>query len=161
MSDRFRKPRAHAPRAAASEPPMTAGARKKHSAAIRRHNAALARQEAWGEGGCGRRRNARCASLWRAFSNRHMQSAPNKTIVIGRFRAYRPAADGYGGEVEIEVVRNISPDSERDFLKHGPGDALLAFTPEPKIPVGDAEVTAELTFLGGPRGGRAVLQSFK
>lgn len=89
-----------------------------------------------------------------------MKAAPNKTILTGRLKTYTPAPDGYGGEVEIEVAANVSPEPGGDFLKPQPGATLRAFTPQPKeaLPLG-ADVTAELTFLGGPRGGRAVLQS--
>ncbi|MCU0896828.1 MAG: hypothetical protein MUC55_04940 [Burkholderiales bacterium] len=94
-----------------------------------------------------------------------MKAAPNKTVVTGKLRKFEPAADGYGGDVEIEVARNESPDPAADFIKPQPGKTLRAFyaQPEPSasaLPIGK-RVRVELTFLGGPGGGRAVVQSLK
>jgi hypothetical protein len=94
-----------------------------------------------------------------------MKAAPNKTVVTGKLRKFEPAADGYGGDVEIEVARNESPDPAADFIKPQPGKTLRAFyaRPEPSasaLPIGK-RVRVELTFLGGPGGGRAVVQSLK
>lgn len=94
-----------------------------------------------------------------------MKAAPNRTVVTGRLKKYEPAADGYGGEVEIEVVRNESPDPSADFIKPEPGKTLRAFYAQPdpparSLPIGK-RVRVELTFLGGPGGGRAVVQSLK
>lgn len=90
---------------------------------------------------------------------RLMQVKPNKTIVAARLKNYAPASDGYGGNVELEVLENISPKPEDDFLQPAPGTVLRAFTaqPEKSLPIG-RDVTAELTYIGGPGGGRAVLQ---
>jgi hypothetical protein len=94
-----------------------------------------------------------------------MKAAPNKTVVTGKLRKFEPAADGYGGDVEIEVARNESPDPAADFIKPQPGKTLRAFyaQPEPSasaLPIGK-RVRVALTFLGGPGGGRAVVQSLK
>ena len=91
-----------------------------------------------------------------------MKSAPSTTIVTGVLRSYRTAADGVGSDVEIEVLRNESPDGARDFIKPEPGKILHAFHGETasrsaaqKI---GRKVRVRLTFLGGPFGGRAVIE---
>lgn len=94
-----------------------------------------------------------------------MKAAPNKTILIGRLLRFEAAADGYGGEVEIETIRNESPDPAKDFLKPQASGRLRAFVPEPDAALLSSLigrlVRAELTFLGGPSGGRAVVQDLK
>jgi hypothetical protein len=92
-----------------------------------------------------------------------MKTAPNATVLTGRLLGYTPADDGYGGELEIEVRSNESPDPARDFLRPEPGKVLRAFyaqsdPPAGALPIGKL-VRVELTFLGGPFGGRAVVQS--
>jgi hypothetical protein len=94
-----------------------------------------------------------------------MRAAPNKTIVTARLRKYESAADGYGGELELEVIRNESPDPATDFLRPQAGKTLRAFyaqtdPPAASLPLG-RRVRVELTFLGGPVGGRAVVQSLR
>jgi hypothetical protein len=94
-----------------------------------------------------------------------MKSAPNHTVVTGTLRACALAADGYGGDVEIEVVANESPDPNGDFIKPALGQVLRAFCPPPDLARTQSlvgrRVRVQLTFLGGPSGGRAVVQSLK
>jgi len=94
-----------------------------------------------------------------------MKAAPNRTVVTGTLRACAPAADGFGGEVEIDVAANESADPNADFIKPAPGQALRAFCSPPDLAGTHAlvgsRVRVQLTFLGGPSGGRAVVQSLK
>jgi hypothetical protein len=94
-----------------------------------------------------------------------MKTAPNKTVVTGLLQGYEPAADGYGSNVQIEVVSNESPVASTDFIKPEAGGTLRAFCPEPSeralSSLKGQVVKVELTFLGGPSGGRAVVQSIK
>ena len=60
-----------------------------------------------------------------------MKTPPNKTVVTGRLQKFEPAVDGYGGDLEIEVVSNESPDPSADFIKPEAGKQLRAFYPEP------------------------------
>lgn len=92
-----------------------------------------------------------------------MRAKPNRTIITGWLRAYVPAPDGYGGEIEVEVIANESADAASDFLQLLPGQTLRAFYAQPApaataLPRGH-RVRVELTFLGGPGGGRPVVQS--
>ena len=94
-----------------------------------------------------------------------MKARPNSTVVRGRLQKFEPAADGYGGDIEIEVVANKSPDPSADFLKQEGGALLRAFyAPPPQLDISlliGRLVTVELTFLGGPSGGRAVVQTLR
>ena len=80
----------------------------------------------------------------------------------GVLRKFEPAADGFGGDVEIEVSKNESPDPAADFIKPKPGKTLRAFYGQVPLPVPiGRRVRVELTFLGGPFGGRFVVQSLR
>jgi len=94
-----------------------------------------------------------------------MKAAPNTTVVTGTLRTYAAAADGYGGTVEIEVIRNESPDPAADFIRPTTGGTLRAFYAQPDppaaaLPIG-RRVRVELTLLGGPFGERMVVQSLR
>ena len=93
-----------------------------------------------------------------------LKTPPNKTVVTGRLQKFEPAGDGYGGDLEIEVLSNESPDPSADFIKPEAGKQLRAFYPEPSERISlliGRLVRADLTFLGGPSGGRAVVQSIR
>ena len=92
-----------------------------------------------------------------------MKAAPNSTVVTGTLRACVPAQDGYGNHVDIEVTSNDSPDPSADFIKPELGKTLRAFlAPQPQLDLVQRlvgrDVTATLTYLGGPSGGQAVVQ---
>jgi hypothetical protein len=94
-----------------------------------------------------------------------MRAKSNKTTITGWLRTYQPAPDGYGGEIEIEVIANESSDAASDFLQPLPGHSLRAFYAQPNppataLPLGK-RVKVALTFLGGPSGGRPVVQSIR
>lgn len=84
---------------------------------------------------------------------------PNRTLVRAVLNAYAPAADGYGGELDLRILRNDSTSAEEDFLKPEVGKSIKAFSHErPMIDIGRT-VDIQLTLLGGPRGERAVVQA--
>ena len=95
-----------------------------------------------------------------------MKAAPNNTVVTGTLRKCEPAADGFGGDIEIEIATNESPDPNADFIKPEPGKPMRAFcAPQPDLAdlsvlIGQ-RVRVQLSFLGGPFGGRAVVRSLK
>ncbi len=87
-----------------------------------------------------------------------MQIKPNQTILEGKVTSIRPHHEGWGADVDLEVLRNVSPSAEEDFLNPRPGQTITTFTAEPgKLVVGNL-VRAQATLLGGPHGERAVLQ---
>ncbi|MEO8133373.1 MAG: hypothetical protein ABI831_05310 [Betaproteobacteria bacterium] len=88
-----------------------------------------------------------------------MQARPNKTLLRAILRAFVPAADGLGGSVELHVLRNDTKSPDDDFIRPEVGASLQAYTSSaPSIPPG-SEVNVELKFLGGPRGGRPIIQA--
>ena len=93
-----------------------------------------------------------------------MKAAPNETSIHGTLLNYTPAADGYGGEVEIEVIRQDGKDPSSDFIRPAVGSRVRAFcppeSPAPNLPVGQ-RVNATLTFSGGPFGSRIVVRSLR
>lgn len=95
-----------------------------------------------------------------------MRSAPNATLVSGLVRRCDLAADGIGGELEIEVASNDTPDPTTDFIQPELGKPLRVFFGElsgatdTRLLIG-RQVRAHLTFLGGPKGGRVVVQKLE
>lgn len=91
-----------------------------------------------------------------------MLAEPNETLVSGIVVDWQPAADGQGGDVVIEVLANESPAAPRDFIKPQIGKRLNAYCPpdlqKQAIALMRRRVRAKLAFLGGPGGGRAVVQ---
>jgi hypothetical protein len=88
-----------------------------------------------------------------------MRIKPNRTVVRGRVRAIRPEPDGYGAELELEVLANESPSPDEDFLRPAPGSRLKAFLADPEQVKLDDEVRVLAVLVAGPRGGRAVIES--
>ncbi len=88
-----------------------------------------------------------------------MLAKPNTTVVEGKVGAIRPHADGWGADVDLEVLRNVSPNKASDFLSPEPGRTMTVFTAEPQqLHVGD-RVRARLSLLAGPGGGRTVVEA--
>ncbi len=84
---------------------------------------------------------------------------PNQTHLKGVVRAIHPEADGWGANVELEVMQNESPSEDEDFLQPDPGSIIQVFAAEPsKLKVGDL-IRARARLLAGPFGGRSVLES--
>ncbi|MBL0163884.1 MAG: hypothetical protein IPP82_09660 [Xanthomonadales bacterium] len=84
---------------------------------------------------------------------------PNRTRVRAVLNAYAPAADGYGGELDLQVLRNDSASADEDFLKPKVGSSIKAFAHEQPVIEPGQTVDIELTVLGGPRGERTVVQA--
>lgn len=94
-----------------------------------------------------------------------MKAAPNQTIVTGILTAFEAAPDGFGGDIAIDVADNASPEPAADFLRPRPGETMRAFygALDAAIaqPLVGRRVRVELTFNGGPGGGRAVVRSLE
>lgn len=88
-----------------------------------------------------------------------MQARPNKTVLRAILRSFVPAADGLGGNVELHVLHNDTLSPEDDFIRPDAGASLQAYTSSAPSIVPGSEVTVELKFLGGPSGGRAIVQA--
>ena len=85
-------------------------------------------------------------------------SSQNCPKVRAKFRKFVPAEDGYGGDVELEIIENRSLSEEHDFLRPKAGEILKAFAGVAPNLASGTEVTANLTYVGGPSGGRVLLQ---
>jgi hypothetical protein len=84
---------------------------------------------------------------------------PNRTLLQARVLAIRPERDGWGAEVDLEVVRNESESPEEDFLRPAAGSTVTAFAAEPaRLQVG-SRVRVQASLIAGPAGGRVVLES--
>lgn len=82
----------------------------------------------------------------------------NETTVQAKVNRIVPCGDGYGHDVELEILGNESADAGADFLKPKPGDRLQVFAAD----LGDLEtgvrIRAALGLSGGPFGQRTVLR---
>ena len=88
-----------------------------------------------------------------------MRVKPNRTVVRGRVSSIRKESDGWGAQVELQVLQNESPSPEEDFLRPEEGSTMTAFLPDPaELKVGDV-VRAAASLNAGPFGGRSVIQS--
>lgn len=94
-----------------------------------------------------------------------MQSAPNQTVVKARVIAYAPAPDAQGGEVSFEVLANETLDKSSDFIRPSVGLRMNAYYPDSDLrsmePVIGATVTICMKFMGGPSGGRPIVENLK
>lgn len=88
-----------------------------------------------------------------------MNAAPNQTSVKAVVKHIAPAADGYGSELELEILANESANPAADFLQPKKGDRLKVFTASLGKLAEGSEIRATLGLLGGPSGERAVLRN--
>jgi hypothetical protein len=84
---------------------------------------------------------------------------PNETRVEAMIKHIAPCADGYGQELELEILGNESPDPNADYLKPKTGDQLKVFAAEPGAIKAGWRIRATLGLSGGPFGQRAVLRA--
>jgi hypothetical protein len=84
---------------------------------------------------------------------------PNETTLKGRVTRVEMAADGFGGDVSIEVTEVPAGDDSPDFVGTSPGATLRLFAAEPhKVKQGELySVTASM--VGDARGQRLVMRS--
>lgn len=83
----------------------------------------------------------------------------NETAVRARVSGVTPSPDGYGHEVELEILGNDSPDPDADYLKPKAGDRLTVFAADLSDVRAGGQVHATLGLAGGPFGQRAVLRA--
>jgi hypothetical protein len=82
----------------------------------------------------------------------------NETRVQALITHVAPCADGYGHELDLEILGNESPDPNADFLKPKIGDHLMVFAVEPGALKEGLRLRATLALSGGPLGQRVVLR---
>lgn len=82
----------------------------------------------------------------------------NETTIQAVVRQIVSSADGYGHELDLEVLGNESSDPNADYLKPRAGDHLKVFAAD----LGDlrpgARIRATVGLSGGPFGQRTVLR---
>src|SRR5436190_21748128 len=79
-----------------------------------------------------------------------MNVHPNQTSVKAVVKQVTPCADGYGHDVDLEIVANESPDPANDFLQPSPGDRLKVFTANLSDLSAGQHIEATLALAGGP-----------
>jgi hypothetical protein len=83
---------------------------------------------------------------------------PNETLVQAVVKRIAACADGYGHEVDLEIVGNESPDPKLDFLRPKVGDQLKVFCADlGPFEVG-SRIRAALGLSGGPFAQRSVMR---
>jgi hypothetical protein len=81
-----------------------------------------------------------------------VEMSPNETVVRARVARRRPAADGWGCEADLIVLRVLTSDTQRDFIRPQIGSHLSVFVPPSETVEEGTEVIAELSTGGGPFG---------
>jgi hypothetical protein len=84
---------------------------------------------------------------------------PNKSLIEGKVKRVKRAADGVGADVVVDVQTCTSADDLDDFIGAKPGAELTLFTAEPDaIEVGKSyRLTTRV--LGGPNGERMIVEA--
>lgn len=85
----------------------------------------------------------------------------NATHVRAIVRKVTPCADGYGHDLQLEIVSNDSPDPAADFLKPAHGATVTAFAAQAAGLTEGTEIQATLGLAAGPTAERTVLRSAK
>ena len=91
---------------------------------------------------------------WRDVLNVH----PNETLVKAVVKVVKPCDDGYGHEMDLEILTNESPDPANDFLQPKPGDRVMVFDANLGDVKDGQQIQATLALVGGPQQERAVLR---
>ena len=90
-----------------------------------------------------------------------MKAHPNQTTVRAEVKQIKPAADGHGHDVELEILGNDSPDPNADYLKPKAGDRVTVFAADPDGLKTGERIRATLALSGGPFNQRTVLREAK
>ena len=82
----------------------------------------------------------------------------NETRVEAVVKHVVPCADGYGHELDLEILSNESPDPNSDYLKPKIGEQIKVFAADLGALEAGWRIRATLGFSGGPFGQRTVLR---
>ena len=83
---------------------------------------------------------------------------PNQTIVKALVKGIVPSQDGTGHELDLEILKNESPDPKTDFLQPHVGDRLKVFASDVGDLSGGLHIQATLALAGGPFQERTLLR---
>ena len=84
---------------------------------------------------------------------------PNKSLIEGKVKRVKRAADGVGADVVVDVLKCKSADDFDDFIGAKPGAELTLFTAEPDAIEAGKSYRLTTRVLGGPNGERMVVES--
>jgi DNA relaxase NicK len=84
---------------------------------------------------------------------------PNETTFKGRVTRVDMAADGFGGEVTIQVTDVSEGDASQDFVGASPGATLRLFAAEPRAVKQGELYSVTASMMGDARGQRMVMRS--
>ena len=84
---------------------------------------------------------------------------PNKSLIDGKVKRVKRAADGVGAEVVVDVQECQSAGDHDDFIGAKPGDELTLFTAEPDAIEAGQSYRLTARVLGGPNGERMVVEA--
>ncbi len=87
-----------------------------------------------------------------------MRLKPNLSRLQARVLGLRRCEDGFGAEVDLEVLRCGPLEPGEDFIGAQAGSQIQAFTAVPESIEQGVVYAFEATVLGGPQGERIVLQ---
>jgi hypothetical protein len=86
-----------------------------------------------------------------------MITHPNETLVQAVVKRIAASADGYGHDVDLEILGNESPDPKADFLRPKVGDQLKVFSADLGPLEAGSRIRATLGLSGGPFAQRPVM----
>jgi hypothetical protein len=84
---------------------------------------------------------------------------PNKSLIDGKVKSVKRAADGVGADVVVEVQECTPADDLEDFIGAKPGAELTLFTAEPDAIEAGKSYRLTTRVLGGPNGERMVVEA--
>ena len=84
---------------------------------------------------------------------------PNKSVIEGKVKRVKRAADGVGADVVVDVLKCKSADDFDDFIGAKPGAELTLFTAEPDAIEPGKSYRLTTRVLGGPNGERMVVEA--
>ena len=84
---------------------------------------------------------------------------PNKSLIEGKVKRVKRAADGVGADVVVDVLKCKSADDFDDFIGAKPGAELTLFTAEPDAIEAGKSYRLTARVLGGPNGERIVVEA--
>ncbi len=87
-----------------------------------------------------------------------MNVRPNQTTVQAEVKRIAPCADGYGHDLDLEILANDSPDPNADYLKAKSGDRVTVFAADLSGLKPGVRIRATLALAGGPFNQRTVLR---
>ena len=84
---------------------------------------------------------------------------PNKSLIEGKVKRVKRAADGVGADVVVDVLKCKSADDFDDFIGAKPGAELTLFTAEPDAIEPGKSYRLTTRVLGGPNGERMIVEA--